>query len=79
MLGVEREWEAGQLPKVLFYERPYFKREQHGEILSNITKIVEVGNLKPLLDEQQFSLDNVGEAYTRLESKKAIGKVVVEN
>lgn len=56
-----------------------FKREQHGEILSNITKIVEAGNLKPLLDEQQFSLDNVGEAYARLESKKAIGKVVIEN
>lgn len=56
-----------------------FKREQHGEILSNITKIVEAGNLKPLLDEQQFSLDNVGDAYARLESKKAIGKVVVEN
>lgn len=56
-----------------------FKREQHGEILSNITKIVEAGHLIPLLDEQQFTLDNVGEAYTRLESKKAIGKVVVEN
>lgn len=56
-----------------------FKREQHGEILRNITKIVEAGNLKPLLDEQQFSLENVGEAYARLESKKAMGKVVVSN
>ena len=56
-----------------------FRREQHGEILSNISKIVEAGNLKPLLDEQQFTLDNVGEAYKRLESKKAIGKVVLEN
>ncbi len=56
-----------------------FKREQHGEILSNITKIVEAGNLKPLLDEKQFLLENVGEAYARLESKKAIGKVVVQN
>ncbi|MFD1292597.1 zinc-dependent alcohol dehydrogenase family protein [Lutibacter holmesii] len=56
-----------------------FKREQHGEILSNITKIVEAGNLKPLLDAHQFTLNNVGEAYTRLESKNAIGKVVVEN
>lgn len=56
-----------------------FKREQHGEILRNIAKIVEAGDLKPLLDEQQFSLENVGEAYARLESSKAIGKVVVEN
>jgi len=56
-----------------------FKREEHGEILRNITKIVEAGDLKPLLDEQQFSIENVGEAYARLESRKAIGKVVVEN
>ncbi len=56
-----------------------FKREQHGEILRNITKIAEAGDLIPLLDEKQFSLENVGEAYARLESKKAIGKVVVEN
>jgi NADPH:quinone reductase-like Zn-dependent oxidoreductase len=56
-----------------------FKREQHGEILRNITKIAEAGDLNPLLDEQQFSTENVGEAYARLESRKAIGKVVVEN
>ncbi|WP_236778404.1 zinc-binding dehydrogenase [Pseudalgibacter alginicilyticus] len=56
-----------------------FKREQHGEILSNLTKIVEAGNLKPLLDKEQFSLENIGEAYDRLESKQAIGKVVVKN
>ncbi|MBR9847079.1 MAG: zinc-dependent alcohol dehydrogenase family protein [Algicola sp.] len=56
-----------------------FKREQHGEILRNITKIAEAGDLKPLLDEQQFSIENVGEAYARLESGNAIGKVVVEH
>lgn len=56
-----------------------FKREQHREILRDITKIVEAGGLKPLLDEQQFSLENVGAAYARLESKKVMGKVVVEN
>ena len=56
-----------------------FKREQHGEILRNITKIAEAGDLKPLLDEQQFSMENVGEAYSKLESRKTIGKVVVEN
>lgn len=56
-----------------------FKREQHGEILRNITKIAEAGDLSPLLDENQFSLENVGEAYARLESRNAIGKVVVEN
>lgn len=56
-----------------------FRREQHGEILSNLAKIAETGDLKPLLDEKQFSLENVGEAYARLESRNAIGKVVVVN
>ncbi|SEK46129.1 NADPH:quinone reductase [Aquimarina amphilecti] len=56
-----------------------YKREQHGEILRHIAKIAEAGDLKPLLDEKQFSLKNVGDAYARLESKNAIGKVVVEN
>ena len=56
-----------------------YKREKHAEILNAITTIAEAGGLKPLLDEQQFSLENVGEAYTRLESKKAIGKIVIEN
>ena len=54
-----------------------FQKEKHGEILSELTKIAEAGALKPLLDEQQFSLENVGDAYARLESKNAIGKVVV--
>ena len=56
-----------------------YKREQHGEILRNITTIVESGGLKPLLDKHNFSLDEVGKAYAHLESGIAIGKVVVEN
>jgi NADPH2:quinone reductase len=56
-----------------------FQREKHGEILRNITKIAESGALKPLLDEENFSLENVGKAYARLESGNAIGKVVIEN
>jgi len=56
-----------------------FKREQHGKILQEIAKIAEAGALKPLLDEEEFKLENVGAAYKRLESKKAIGKIVVEN
>ena len=56
-----------------------YKREDHGKILSNLTKIIEDGALKPLLDENQFSLEEVGKAHAHLESGKAIGKVVVEN
>lgn len=56
-----------------------FKREKHGEILQSLAKIIESGSLKPLLDENRFSLDEVGQAYAHLESGQAIGKVVVEN
>lgn len=55
------------------------KREQHGEILRNVAKIIEAGGLKPVLDETNYSLGEVGEAYARLESGQAMGKVVVTN
>lgn len=55
------------------------KREAHGEILKDITEIIEAGALKPVLEEQQFSLEEVGKAYARLESGEGRGKVVIEN
>jgi NADPH2:quinone reductase len=39
---------------------------------------VDAGALKPLLDEKQFALEAVGEAYARLSSGQAVGKVVVD-
>ncbi len=54
------------------------KREQHAHILSELTKITEAGGLKPVLDEQRFSLADVSQAHTRLSSGSAMGKVVVE-
>jgi len=54
------------------------QREQHGEILRKLAEIVDAGALKPLLDESRFTLDQVGEAYARLSSGNAMGKVVVE-
>jgi len=54
------------------------KREAHGAILAKLSEIVDAGALKPLLDEKQFGFDEVGEAYDRLTSGQAIGKVVVE-
>lgn len=56
-----------------------YKKEKHGEILRELTKIIEAGAVKPLLDEQKFSMEEAGEAYEYLESGNAIGKVVVEN
>ncbi|MEN1786248.1 MAG: zinc-dependent alcohol dehydrogenase family protein, partial [Bacteroidota bacterium] len=54
-----------------------FQRAVHGEILKDIAQITEAGGLQPLLDEELFSLEDVGKAYTKLENKQAIGKVVV--
>lgn len=54
-------------------------REAHAEILRNLTQIVESGDLKPVLDETPYSLDDAGRAHARLESGQAMGKVVVEN
>lgn len=54
------------------------KREDHGAILSKLAEIVDAGALKPLVDDQEFGLEDVGLAHAHLTSGKAIGKVVVE-
>jgi len=54
------------------------KREEHGAILAKLAEIVDAGALKPLLDEMQFRLEEVGKAHDRLPSGQATGKVVVE-
>jgi|TARA_R110002072_G_scaffold300446_1_gene477975 NADPH:quinone reductase len=53
-------------------------REAHGSILAQLAQIVELGAVKPLLDEQRFNLSEVGQAHDRLTSGQAVGKVVVE-
>ena len=53
-------------------------REAHGKILAELAQIVDQGGMKPLLDEQTFSLSEVGKAHDRLTSGQATGKVVVE-
>jgi len=55
-----------------------FRREQHSQILGKLTQIAESGDLVPVLDDERFSLDEVGKAHARLESGKGMGKVVVE-
>ncbi len=56
-----------------------FQRESHAEILRNVAQIVESGDLKPVLDDTQFSLDEAGKAHARLLSRQAMGKVVIDN
>ena len=51
---------------------------KHAHILSKLTQIAEEGGLKPVLDENHYSLDQVDEAYARLSSGQGMGKVVID-
>jgi NADPH:quinone reductase len=54
-----------------------YRREQHSAILQALTAIVEAGGLTPVLDDSQFTLEEIGQAHQRLASGKAMGKIVV--
>ena len=54
------------------------QREAHADILRKLADIVDEGGLYPVLDEQRFSLEQVGKAHDRLSSGQAMGKIVVE-
>jgi NADPH:quinone reductase-like Zn-dependent oxidoreductase len=49
----------------------------HGEILRQATRLAEKGQLRPVLDPRQFSLENIQEAYDAIENRSAKGKLVV--
>jgi NADPH:quinone reductase len=53
-------------------------RAHHGEIMREATKLVEAGELVPLVDERRFTLETAMDAHALVESGKALGKVVVE-
>jgi NADPH2:quinone reductase len=53
-------------------------RLHHGEILEQATRMAEAGQLRVLLDEQQFGLAEVNQAYARVSQNEARGKVVVD-
>lgn len=50
---------------------------RHGEILRALTALVEGGKLSPIVDSV-FPLEQAADAHRKLESKTALGKVVVE-
>ena len=52
-------------------------RVHHGKILAQATALAEAGKLRPLLNEQHFSIEDIGVAHALVESG-ALGKVVVE-
>jgi NADPH:quinone reductase-like Zn-dependent oxidoreductase len=53
-------------------------REHHGEILAEATRLAEAGQLRPLLDAQRYTLDDVTDAYARLSSGAVVGRLVVD-
>ncbi|WP_339725699.1 zinc-dependent alcohol dehydrogenase family protein [uncultured Paraglaciecola sp.] len=55
-----------------------YKREVHAQILNKLTEIAEAGALRPVLDEQRFSLEQVAQAHDRLASGQGMGKVVID-
>ncbi len=52
-------------------------RAHHGQILTQATALAEAGKLQPLLNEQHFSIQEIGAAHALVKSGAA-GKVVVE-
>lgn len=53
--------------------------KQYGEILKKVAKVVEEGKLRPLVDPNMFTFDEVSKAHEYMESGKAIGKIILKN
>lgn len=52
--------------------------KRHGDILREMTPLIEASQLRPLLDPQRFVLEDVVLAHEHLLSGKAVGKIVVD-
>src|SRR5262249_9098840 len=53
-------------------------RAHHGDILAQATRLVEAGELIPLVDPRRFSLASVESAYDALGDRDAQGKIIVD-
>jgi NADPH:quinone reductase len=53
-------------------------RAHHGDILAQATRLVEAGELVPLIDPRRFSLASVESAYSTLRDRDAQGKIIVD-
>lgn len=53
-------------------------RAHHGRILRETARMVEAGQIVPLMDPRRFGLDTAGQAYQHLEAGHAQGRIVVE-
>ena len=53
-------------------------RANHGHILREAAKMVEAGQLRPLMDARRFDLRSAMEAHGEVEAGRARGKIVVD-
>lgn len=53
-------------------------RAHHGEILREATRLVQAGQIMPVLDPRRFTLDSAGDAHGAIRDRSATGKIVVE-
>lgn len=52
--------------------------QHHGEILTKAGQLAATNQLKPLLDERRFTLDDIAAAHSHLEAGAAVGKIVID-
>ncbi len=52
-------------------------RAHHGDILREVTAMVDTGRLRPLVDDRRFTFNEIGEAHAYAEAGEQVGKVVV--
>jgi NADPH:quinone reductase len=55
------------------------QRKHHGEILKKVARVVEEGKLRPLVDSNVFTFEEVSKAHEYMESNKAVGKIALKN
>ena len=52
-------------------------RAHHGDILKEAATLAEAGQLRPLLDPTNYTMDTIEDAYTAMQNRTAKGKVVI--
>ena len=65
------------MPKIAQNCPKLLKIIQNCPKLTKLAQIVEAGGMRPVLDEQDFSLEEAAKAHDRLASGQAMGKVVI--
>jgi len=53
-------------------------RKHHGDILKEVTKLIEERKLKPIIDPRKFTLDNAMEAHKAVSDGSSVGKIVID-